>query len=78
MTQQTDAPQGTHHFVITIQKPLLGGGGFAIADMHGFITLPPAWSRHDAFEAIREEHARRNPDTEGGSVLFFSLELNQL
>ncbi|MGW2261435.1 hypothetical protein ACWCXE_27075 [Streptomyces sp. NPDC001780] len=77
MTQQTDAPQGSHHFVLTIQKPI-GPGAYAIADFSGWINLASGSTRHDAFKAIREEHARRNPETRDGTVLFFYLERNQL
>ncbi|MFF2184585.1 hypothetical protein [Streptomyces sp. NPDC058155] len=77
MSQAPDK-QGTHHFILTVQKPLPGGNGFAVADWSGWFTPDPTWTRHDAFLHIKKTHAEQNPIFAGGSVLFFSLEHNQL
>ncbi|RCG20777.1 hypothetical protein DTL70_21115 [Streptomyces diacarni] len=69
--------QGTHHFVMTCQKPQ-AGGGFAVATWSGNFTPQPEATRHDVYEWLREQYAREFPDLTHGVVLFFSLESNQL
>lgn len=68
--------QGSHHFVLTVQKPQTGS--YAVGTWHGDITPAPGATRRDSYELLREEHARRYPDLAGGIVLHFSLESNQL
>lgn len=73
----TPAPQGTYHFIIAVQKPL-PSGGYTVADWSGWFTPDPAWTRHDAFQWIKAEHARERPELAGGTTIFFPLEPNQL
>ncbi|WP_037613631.1 hypothetical protein [Streptomyces albus] len=68
--------QGTHHFVLTIQRPTVNG--FAVATYHGDVTPGPSATRMDLFNYLQAEHARHYPDTANGVVLYFSLEPNQL
>lgn len=67
-----------YHFVLTVQKPAPGGGGYIVADWAGYMTPAPGWTRHDTYLAIRAEHVKQNPNMAGAGVLFFSLEPNQL
>lgn len=71
MTTQTE--QGSHHYVLTVDLP-----GKTAATLHGTHTPAPGQSRQDVFLAIRREIARNNPDLERGTIIFFSLEPNQL
>lgn len=66
-----------YHFIITAQKPM-PGGGYAMADWSGYLTPQPGWTRHDTFQAIRDEFTKRYPDLGRACVTFFSLELNTL
>ncbi|WP_405676884.1 hypothetical protein OG292_19770 [Streptomyces sp. NBC_01511] len=70
--------QGTHHFILTVQKPLPGGAGYAVADWSGWITPDQTWTRNDVFLWLKAEQARRKPELADGCVLFFVLERNQL
>ncbi|NSC22608.1 hypothetical protein FM076_16085 [Streptomyces albus subsp. chlorinus] len=69
-------PEGTHHFVMTVQKPQ--AGGYAVATWHGDFTPRPGSTRREVYEWLCEEHGRHFPDLARGVVLFFSLESNQL
>ncbi|MFB6813092.1 hypothetical protein ACFCV8_00895 [Streptomyces sp. NPDC056347] len=73
----TDQPR-EYHFILAVQKPAPGGGGYAVADWSGVMTPAPDWTRHDTYLAIREEHVKQNPAMRGAALLFFSLEPNQL
>jgi hypothetical protein len=80
MSEQTVSQpqsQGTHHFIITVQKPL-PRGGYAVADWSGWITPDSTWTRNDVFQWVRQEHGRRQPELADSAVLFFALESNQL
>ncbi|MGA6159305.1 hypothetical protein ACPEIC_38860 [Stenotrophomonas sp. NPDC087984] len=79
-TQQTTGPaaqqQGSHHFVLTLQKP--HGGGFISATFTNTITPRPGTTRADIYEALREQVTRANPELANANVMFFSLEPNGL
>ncbi|MFD9814484.1 hypothetical protein [Streptomyces sp. NPDC059080] len=77
MTSQTTAPtveqQGTHHWVITVELP-----GRAMSTLHGTYTPPAGCTRHDVFQALKNDIARQSPDMARANVVFFALEPNQL
>lgn len=75
--RDTTSEPREYHFVLTVQKPV-PSGGYIVADWDGCMTPKPGWTRRDAYQAIREEHVRVNPHLAKASVLFFSLEPNQL
>ncbi|MGW1015608.1 hypothetical protein [Streptomyces niveus] len=78
MPEQTETQQqGTHHFILTVQKPH-PRGGFTFADWSGWFTPDPSWTRHDAFRWLKGEYARQKPELADATVLFFALESNQL
>lgn len=68
--------QGTHHFVMSVQKPQ--AGGFAMATWSGDFTPPPGSTRRDAYGWLCEQFDREYPDLARGVVIFFSLEPNTL
>ncbi|MEU9795431.1 hypothetical protein AB0E27_33490 [Streptomyces sparsogenes] len=79
-TQQTTSPtaqqQGTHHFVLTLQKP--HGGGTTTATFANTLTPLPGDTRTDIYELLRKQVAKAHPELATANVLFFSLEPNQL
>lgn len=79
-TEQTAAPteqkQGTHHFILTVQKPDHGGINFNT--FHGTLSVPAGATRQDTYDWIRAEHDRQNPHLTSGVVVFFALEPNGL
>ncbi|MEU4964980.1 hypothetical protein [Streptomyces smyrnaeus] len=68
--------QGTHHFVMTCQKPQ--AGGFAVATWDGDFTPNPQATRRDVYQWLRKQFDREFPDLARGVVAFFSLEPNKL
>ncbi|SER55438.1 hypothetical protein [Streptomyces qinglanensis] len=70
--------QGTHHFVMTCQKPQAGGRGMAVATWDGDFTPNPQATRREVFDWLRREFGREFPDLARGNVLFFCLERNTL
>jgi hypothetical protein len=80
MTEQTDTnteQQGTHFYAMTVQKPLRPG---ATADytLSGHMTPPPTWTRADFYQAIYNDITNTYPQLAGASVLFFTVDRNQL
>ncbi|MFD8391187.1 hypothetical protein ACFV2N_18810 [Streptomyces sp. NPDC059680] len=80
MTTQTETDaaraqqgQGTHHFVITLEKP-----GLLSMTQEGTFTPPPGSTRQDAYALIYRAVTSQDPDLNGASVGFFMLEPNQL
>lgn len=70
-------PQGTHHYVITLEKPIRPGV-CANASFAGTITPRPDATRIDIYQELYQNSINRHPELDGASVLFFSLEPNQL
>jgi hypothetical protein len=68
--------QGTHHFVMTLQRPI--GSGFTMGTFSNHITPAPVMTRHDVYQAIKQEIGQADPDFTDATVVFFSLEPNQL
>ncbi|MFE3215197.1 hypothetical protein [Streptomyces antimycoticus] len=79
-TQQTTGPaaqqQGSHHFVLTLQKP--HGGGSITATFANTFTPRPGDTRADLYEVLRKEITQANPELANANVMFFSLEPNGL
>lgn len=65
--------QGTHHFVLTLEKP----GRFSMTQ-EGTFTPAPGSTRQDAYLAIYRSVTEQDPNLRGASVGFFALEANQL
>ncbi|WP_421108273.1 hypothetical protein [Streptomyces sp. NEAU-S77] len=83
MTTQTQQPtgpaaqqQGSHHFILTLQKPYQGG--FVTATFTNTFTPRPDDTRADIYKVLFEQVTRANPELANANVLFFSLERNQL
>jgi hypothetical protein len=79
-TEQTTVPgvaeQGSHHFLITLQRPT--GSGFGTADWSGTWTPPPGTTRADGYARIRADIAAAHPEFAQANVVFFTLEPNRL
>ncbi|PWI15569.1 hypothetical protein DI272_16360 [Streptomyces sp. Act143] len=69
----TTQGQGTHHFVLTLEKP----GQFSMTQ-EGTFTSPPGSTRQDAYVAIYRSVTEQDPHLRGASVGFLQLEPNQL
>ncbi|MFD3530493.1 hypothetical protein [Streptomyces sp. NPDC058664] len=65
--------QGTHHWVLTLDLP----NSVRVTDFGTYTPLPNT-TRHDAFTVIRESFIEQHPQLARASVLFFSLEPNDL
>jgi hypothetical protein len=77
-------PLTAYHWVITLQGEA-AGPGVVSATVDGTVTLPPGYSRQDAFQAVRREAQRLIRERPGSPragdpdcVLFFSLERDEL
>ncbi|MEU5973661.1 hypothetical protein [Streptomyces sp. NPDC047315] len=64
---------GTHHFVLTLEKP-----GLFSMTQEGTFTPPPGSSRQDAYQLIYRTVTEKDPKLRGATVGFFLLEPNQL
>ncbi|MER8188207.1 hypothetical protein [Kitasatospora sp. NPDC094015] len=69
--------QDTHHYVITLQKPMPGGAGYMVSTASGTCS-PTGMSRHDIYQWLIGEMARRNPELAGASTLFFDIQPNRI
>ncbi|OKI95076.1 hypothetical protein [Kitasatospora sp. CB01950] len=68
--------QGTHHYVLTLQKPL-PSGGFMVATSSGTCS-PIGMSRYDIYTWLVGEMVRQTPQLADASTLLFDLQPNQL
>jgi hypothetical protein len=80
MTTQTETnteQQGSHFYVMTVQKALRPG---ATADytLSGHTTPPSNWTRGDFYQAIYADITKTYPQLAGASVLFFTVDRNEL
>lgn len=76
-TTQAPAPQGTHHYVLTLQIPT--GGGLSTSTWTGTWTPPEgAATRHDFYRLLRDNIAQNNPQFTDAYVVFFDVQPNQL
>lgn len=76
MTTPT-GPAPTHHYVITLQKPI-SPGVHATGSWNGLITPGPGTTRSDVFQQLVDHYTQQNPVLAGADVLFFALERNHL
>jgi hypothetical protein len=69
--------QGSHFYVMTVQKALHTG---ATADytLSGHLNPPANWTRADFYTAIYQDIIRVHPQLAGASVLFFTVDRNQI
>lgn len=71
-TPQTQ-PQGTHHYVLTLEK-----AGQFTATFSGTCTPRPGSTRHDAYTELLASIRQQDPRMNGAAVMFWSLEPNQI
>lgn len=76
MTVQTANAANTHHYILTLQKPTPRGTDDAT--IHGVLTPAAGQTRAEIFELIRQSLEQKCPSVAGGSVIYFTLEPNQL
>ncbi|RPK56213.1 hypothetical protein EES43_24535 [Streptomyces sp. ADI96-02] len=65
-----------YFWFMTIQTP--NGAGFLISSYQGQMPLVSGTTRLGFFNEIREEIARRNPLAQGGCVIAFDIQPNNL
>lgn len=70
-------PDETHFYVLTLEKPL-GPGLSANASFAGTLTPNTGTTRAHVYQDLYQDYTRLHPELAGASVLFFSLEPNQL
>ena len=63
-------------WLMTIQTP--NACGYRINDFQGVVTPAPGATRLSLFNEIRQEVARRDPLSAGGSVIAFDMQPNEL
>jgi len=73
---ETATAQGSHHYLITLQRPL--NGGFSISTWSGECTPPEGAHRSGFYLWLREDIARAHPEFADASVLFFDIQPNRL
>jgi hypothetical protein len=75
-TQTSQAPQYTHHYVLTLQCQNRNGG-IKVGTFHAQITPPDGWTRAQLYTALVDQLIH-DKDMPGAQTLFFALEPNQL
>jgi len=63
-------------WLMTIQTP--NRAGYNITDYQGVTTPAPGTTRLDLFNQIRNEIYREYPQSQGGAVIAFDLQANEL
>jgi hypothetical protein len=53
-------------------------GGFDVRDFRGTVTPKPGASRFDLFDLIRARVNEMDPSKEGGTVVAFDIQPNQI
>ncbi len=77
MTTETSPAPGSHyHYILTESRPITNG--YETATVVGVLTIGPAATRSAALEYVREDLRAAKGWAQGGTVLFFSLEPNDL
>ncbi|MBC2879806.1 MULTISPECIES: hypothetical protein [Streptomyces] len=71
-------PQGSHHFVITLETPISARSAGASYTLSGTLTPPPGATRYDVYQLVRAEAERADPLLQRANTVFFSLERNEL
>ncbi|MFD5084351.1 hypothetical protein ACFWOG_17145 [Kitasatospora sp. NPDC058406] len=69
--------QGTHHYVLTLQKPMPNGVGYMVFTSSGHCS-PTGMSRHDVYAWLIGEMVRQTPHLAGASTLFFDVQPNRI
>ncbi|WP_033820992.1 hypothetical protein [Kitasatospora sp. MBT63] len=69
--------QGTHHYVLTLQKPMPHGNGFMVSTCSGRCS-PTGMSRSDFYVWLIGEMVRQTPQLAGASTVFFDVQPNRL
>jgi hypothetical protein len=80
-TEQTipAAPaQGTHHYILTLQKPMRSGVGLAVSTSAGHCTPSAGMTRYDVYQWLIADLVRHSPELAGASVLCFDLQPNKI
>ncbi|MFJ8298716.1 hypothetical protein ACIQ9R_22890 [Streptomyces sp. NPDC094447] len=72
-TAPTAAPQGTHHYVLTLDLP-----GRMATTWTGTLTPGTTDTRHDIYALLRRHITAEIPEYARANVVFFALEPNQL
>ncbi|MFE6714874.1 hypothetical protein [Streptomyces sp. NPDC057695] len=72
-TTQSTAPQGTHHYVLTLDLP-----GRMATTWTGTLTPGTTDTRHDIYGLLRRHITAEIPEYSRANVVFFALEPNQL
>ncbi|MFJ7250142.1 hypothetical protein ACIQWA_36660 [Kitasatospora sp. NPDC098652] len=67
--------QGTHHYVLTVQKPI--HNGFAIQTYAGTFS-PTGMTRQDCYQWLMGEIVRQAPQMANASTLFFDVQPNRI
>ncbi|MCX4984544.1 hypothetical protein [Streptomyces sp. NBC_00572] len=70
---QNEQPQGTHHYVLTLDLP-----GREMATWTGTVTPGTADTRYDVYVFLRKHVTADRPDFARANVTFFALESNAL
>ncbi|MCP2314043.1 hypothetical protein [Kitasatospora paracochleata] len=70
------AEQGTHFYVLTLQKPTQNG--MATGTTSGTHTPPAHWTVQDFLAAARADLEHSQPELRGGVVVHFDVRPNQL
>ncbi|MFG2970812.1 hypothetical protein ACGFZS_46840 [Streptomyces sp. NPDC048288] len=72
-----DQQQGSHFYAMTVAKALRPG---VSADycISGTTTPPANWTRGDFFQWVYDGILRQHPELAGASVMYFTVDRNQL
>ncbi|MET9402119.1 hypothetical protein [Kitasatospora sp. NPDC002965] len=68
---------GTHHYVMTLQKPM-DGGGYAVRSLSGTCTPGAGATRYDLYQWVMAEMIRAAPQLAGSNVMFFDVQPNRI
>ncbi|WP_030811440.1 hypothetical protein [Streptomyces sp. NRRL S-337] len=73
MSNYTNARQGSHQWIMTVEMP-----GQAMQTLYGTCTPGAGATRHDVFLDIKAGIAEESPQWAHANVVFFSFERNTL
>jgi hypothetical protein len=69
--------QDTHHYILTLQKPL-AGAAWETVTAEGTCTPAPGITRHQLYQMLLADTVRQRPDLQGAPTIFFDLQSNRL
>lgn len=75
-TNETDEPQGTHFWFMTMQTP--NAAGYFMNSYQGTWTPGPEETRLDMFNSLRSLVEETDPRSRGGTVIAFDIQPNQI